>query len=518
MVIVLLGTIAAFGTMALFKIPVYSVDTMIPVMLIAIGVAYGIHMHNTIMYLVGKDPLITKDQLINETLTQMTRPVIMAAITTAIGFSALMTSQVLPVRFFGLFSSIGVLSEMLFALLLFPLSIRLLGVPRTGKKREDEDLELPVQGKIKDHAWTTYIMNKGKLITLIALVVAILGGFGAAKIWIDTSFLANFEDDHPISVTDSFVNETFAGTSSINIILSGERPDTFKTPEALSLMDEMQTAFVEDPMIGGSFSLTDFIKRMNFVLNEEQDEFFSIPDNQELIAQYLLLYDMSGDPETIAKVVDYDYQKTNMTLQLKSDSSSLIEKIIAQAETYEDEFGELGITISYAGSGYTSYIFADLLMEGTGSLPGHLVSDRSHTARPRIQKPAHRNSRYNTHRHHCNSQLRCHGSSGDSSQLCHSSHLIHRDRDRSGLCHPPHRTLHEPKERGFVNQRNSERNDIAHRKSDYLQCHSRYGRIYRSDLQRLPAEQTSRFTHRAQYGAQCPRNSLRPPCDTRSPR
>ena len=364
MVIVLLGTIAAFGTMALFKIPVYSVDTMIPVMLIAIGVAYGIHMHNTIMYLVGKDPLITKDQLINETLTQMTRPVIMAAITTAIGFSALMTSQVLPVRFFGLFSSIGVLSEMLFALLLFPLSIRLLGVPRTGKKREDEDLELPVQGKIKDHAWTTYIMNKGKLITLIALVVAILGGFGAAKIWIDTSFLANFEDDHPISVTDSFVNETFAGTSSINIILSGERPDTFKTPEALSLMDEMQTAFVEDPMIGGSFSLTDFIKRMNFVLNEEQDEFFSIPDNQELIAQYLLLYDMSGDPETIAKVVDYDYQKTNMTLQLKSDSSSLIEKIIAQAETYEDEFGELGITISYAGSGYTSYIFADLLMEG----------------------------------------------------------------------------------------------------------------------------------------------------------
>ncbi|MBN2859260.1 MAG: RND family transporter [Sphaerochaetaceae bacterium] len=364
MVIVLLGTIAAFGTMAMFKIPVYSVDTMIPVMLIAIGVAYGIHMHNTIMYLVRKNSLITKDQLINETLSQMTRPVVMAAITTAIGFSALMTSQVLPVRYFGLFSSIGVLSEMLFALLLFPLSIRLLGVPKTGRKREDEDLELPVQGKIKDHRWTVYIMNKGKLITLIAVIVAVLGGVGATKIWIDTSFLANFEEDHPISVTDRFVNETFAGTSSINIILSGEQPDTFKTPEALSLMAEMQDAFVEDPMIGGAFSLTDFIKRMNFVLNEEQDEYFSIPDNQELIAQYLLLYDMSGDPETIAKVVDYDYQKTNMTLQLKSDSSSLIEKIIAQVATYEEDFGDLGITITYAGSGYTSFIFADLLMEG----------------------------------------------------------------------------------------------------------------------------------------------------------
>ncbi len=52
MVIVLLGTIASFGFMAVLGIPVYAVDTMIPVMLIAIGVAYGIHMHNTIMHLI----------------------------------------------------------------------------------------------------------------------------------------------------------------------------------------------------------------------------------------------------------------------------------------------------------------------------------------------------------------------------------------------------------------------------------------------------------------------------------
>ncbi len=364
MVIVLLGTVASFGTMALFKIPVYSVDTMIPVMLIAIGVAYGIHMHNTIMYLIKKNPLITKDELIHKTLKDMTRPVFMAALTTAIGFMALMTSQVLPVRYFGLFSAVGVLTEMLFALILFPASIRILGIPRSGKRREDEDLETPVTEKIRDHRWTAAIMNKGKMVIVTALIVAALGILGASMIWIDTSFLANFEDDHPISVTDSFVNETFAGTSSINIILNGEDPDTFKTPEALSLMDQMQEELLKDPLVGGGLSLTDFIKRMNFVLNEEQDEYFSIPDNQELIAQYLLLYDMSGDPETIAKVVDYDYQKTNMTLQLKSDSSMLIEQILSDVAAYEQEFKELGITITYAGSGYTSYIFADLLMEG----------------------------------------------------------------------------------------------------------------------------------------------------------
>ncbi len=364
MVIVLLGTVTSFGVMALLHIPVYAVDTMIPVMLIAIGVAYGIHMHNTILYLVQSNPLFTKDQLIEQTLRRMTRPVVMAALTTAIGFSALMTSQVLPVRYFGLFSSIGVLSEMLFALLLFPLSIRVLGIPRKGNQREDEDLELPVGSKIRDHRWTAVILSKGKLITLTAIIIAFLGVFGAAGIWIDTSFLANFEDDHPIAVTDTFVNETFAGTSSLNIIFNSEKTDTFKTPETLALMAEMQEEFLTQSEVGGAFSLVDFIKRMNYVLNEEGEEYFSIPGEGDLIAQYLLLYDMSGDSETMAKVVDYEYSRANMTLQLKSDSSMVIGELIKRSETYRKALEELGITLSYAGSGYTAYIFSDLLMEG----------------------------------------------------------------------------------------------------------------------------------------------------------
>ncbi|MDT8299105.1 MAG: MMPL family transporter, partial [Spirochaetaceae bacterium] len=115
-VIVAFGTLAAFGAMALTGVPVYSVDTMIPVMLIAIGVAYGIHMHNSIHHLVREYPGISKEDLVARSLKAMVRPVSMAAITTAVGFSSLMTSQVLPVRYFGLFASLGVMTEMALAL------------------------------------------------------------------------------------------------------------------------------------------------------------------------------------------------------------------------------------------------------------------------------------------------------------------------------------------------------------------------------------------------------------------
>lgn len=360
LIIVLVGTVAAFGSMALFNVPVYAVDTMIPVMLIAIGVAYGIHMHNSITHIIEKDPHITKDNLIHLTLTRMVRPVSMAALTTAIGFSALMTSQVLPVRFFGLFSAIGVMTEMILALILFPISIRVLGIPKVRKSKQKELSLAP----IKKNFLTNLVLHRTRPIIISGIVLAALGAYGATQIWIDTSFLANFEKDHPIAVTDQFVNSTFGGTSSVNIILQSEDEDTFKNPEVLLAMDTMQQQIRTNSLVGASFSLTDFIKRMNFVMNDEDMDFFNIPDNQELIAQYLLLYDMSGDSETLSKVVDYNFEKANIQIQLKNDSSLLMQEIINTVDEYSSEFKDLGISVSYSGSGYTAYIFSSLLMDG----------------------------------------------------------------------------------------------------------------------------------------------------------
>ncbi len=359
LIIVLIGTVASFGSMALFGIPVYAVDTMIPVMLIAIGVAYGIHMHNSIMQIIEKDPLVSKDNLIHLTLTHMVRPVSMAAVTTAIGFSALMTSQVLPVRFFGLFSSIGVLTEMILALMLFPISIRVLGIPKVYNKKKKS-----ISDPLKNNVLTTVILKRPRPIIIGSILLAVLGLYGATQIWIDTSFLENFEEDHPIVVTDKFVNTIFGGTNSVNVILSSENMDTFKDPKVLQTMENMQQKILTNNLVGAAFSLTDFIKRMNFVMNEEEEQFLSIPDNQELIAQYLLLYDMSGDSETLSQVVDYNFEKANMTFQLKNDSTLLMEEIINSVESYTHDFDELGISISYSGSGYTAYIFSQLLMDG----------------------------------------------------------------------------------------------------------------------------------------------------------
>jgi len=103
---------------------------------------------------------------------------------------------------------------------------------------------------------------------------------------------------------------------------------------------------------------------MNQVMEEHADASFSIPDSQELISQYLLLYEFSGDPETLEQVIDYTYSTANITIQLKSDSSAVLKDVLTTIDSYQKEFSKFGIEVGYAGSGYKTFVFSELLLEG----------------------------------------------------------------------------------------------------------------------------------------------------------
>jgi predicted RND superfamily exporter protein len=73
---------------------------------------------------------------------------------------------------------------------------------------------------------------------------------------------------------------------------------------------------------------------------------------------------MSGDPENLTSVIDYEYQTLNLTAQLKSDDSRTIRAAIDVAESYRERLGEQGIEINFAGSGYKALVFSELIFKG----------------------------------------------------------------------------------------------------------------------------------------------------------
>jgi len=371
MSVVVASTIWAFGLMSALGVPMYSVSIMIPVMLIAIGVAYAIHLYNQIDHFVRETPGASRREIAEDAITVISSPALFAALTTVAGFVSLVTSQVYPVKYFGLFTAFGVFASFMLTMLLVPAGIMAFGnraVSKAASARNARAERLPEHGL--GARFADALKAHPRLVYLATAILVAVSAFGISRVWINTSFLANFDSKSAIVRTDAFVNEHFGGTSSLNVILEAGEPDTFKDPELLRLMDGLQTGALELENVGDTISLTTYLRRLHSSMNAADPAFDVIPDSSDLVAQYLLLYEMSGDPDNLWKVVDVDFKSANITIQMKSDDTRTIQRVIDYVDAQASEFARLGITIRYAGSGYKSLIFSDLILQGQMSSLG----------------------------------------------------------------------------------------------------------------------------------------------------
>lgn len=359
LLVVLFSTVWTFGLMAVLGIPVYAVSTMIPVMLIAIGVADGIHLYSHLSLFLLQNPQAGKVEAVMDMLVNMWKPVVMTSVTTGVGFISLVSSQVYPIKYFGLFTAFGVMAAMMFSLILIPAGILIFGLPNrkasTEKAGKQTNFSFIFAEKVVKYKYLTL------LTTFIIIVISLTG---ISKVWINSSFLEKFEVDSDIVLTDQFINKNFGGTSTLNVIFEGKEKNSLKNPAVLEMIDKLQTDVEKLGIVGNSFALTDYLKRMNKVMHADDPAFDAIPPSSELIAQYLLLYEMSGDPDNLWKVVGYNYQKANLTFQLKSDNSKAINSALDIIKKHTQGFLDQGITVKFAGSGYKALVFTDLILEG----------------------------------------------------------------------------------------------------------------------------------------------------------
>ncbi len=358
LLVVVLSTLWTFGLMATLRIPVYAVTTMIPVMLIAIGVADGIHLYSHLKLYRQATPLTDTRDAVSDLIRSMWKPVVMTSVTTAIGFVSLLTSEVYPIKYFGLFTAFGVLTAMLLSLVLVPAGIVAFGESKKKATRRGD-------GSGDSLArFSLFVLSHRRPVILATVILIAISTVGASKVWINSSFLEKFEQNSDIVLTDKFINEHFGGTSTLNVILEADHDGAFKDPEVLRTMDEMKSACENLEIVGDSFGLSDYLRQINKAMHADDDVFDAIPDSRELVAQYLLLYEMSGDPETLWETVDFDFARSNVTLQLKGDDSKTINRAITIVEGYKPLFEKQGIEVNYAGSGYKSLIFTDLILKG----------------------------------------------------------------------------------------------------------------------------------------------------------
>ncbi len=345
--VVVVSVIWTVGIMAALGIPMYFVTSIMPVVLMAIGVANGIHILSRYYEELLEHPDISSADAVIVTMREMWLPVILTSLTTAAGFLSFLTATVVPVRYFGVFSGVGILAAMVFSLTFFPAMLSLLS-PTVSRGLRNQ---MSRSGDLAAAGWAaSFLARLGRAVARRPLVVwvptalvVVLCLLGTQRIVVDSTMVGMFHPSHELRVSDSVLRDKFQGTVPIYVAIEGYEADRLKDPVLLAQLDRLQAVVEQDPVVGGSLSLAEYVKRMNRVMNEDRPEMEVIPTSRDLVAQYLLLYSFSGDPDDFDDVVDYDYQHANVAVYLRSDSTRDVERVVQIIRDFAvQEFGQKG--------------------------------------------------------------------------------------------------------------------------------------------------------------------------------
>jgi predicted RND superfamily exporter protein len=264
---VVIAVIWSVGAMPLLGFKLSVISTVLPVILVAVGSAYGIHVVTHYLTDRGNAQLDREQHrdLVLRVLRKIIKPVFLAALTTFVGFFSLCFTQVHPIREFGYFSSFGVIAAFIVAVTLIP-SLLILRGPEKKKEGEKED----AHGTVIADSLIVLAGKKRTVLSFAALVV-VLSVYGLTKIISDNAMIEYFKPHTEVFQSDQFIRENFGGSKVINIVLHGESHEIILHPDTLSAMDGLGAHLKKNPNVGKLMGFTDMVKRINQVINADAD-------------------------------------------------------------------------------------------------------------------------------------------------------------------------------------------------------------------------------------------------------
>jgi len=152
------------------------------------------------------------------------------------------------------------------------------------------------------------------MIVFILLVIFFLGGL--TQVYVSMNYEKSIGLDIPYSARYHYIGHSKIGsTNSYNVTLKFNEPDRVKDPEILKNFDVLISEVKQFPYGKRVSSLLDVIKDMNQVMHSDDPSYYRIPDDQALVAQLLLLYEMSEGTEQ-ENWVDYEYTTLRLMVEV----------------------------------------------------------------------------------------------------------------------------------------------------------------------------------------------------------
>ncbi|MDR0313751.1 MAG: MMPL family transporter [Treponema sp.] len=278
----IIAVVWTLGLTGLVGMKLSTITTIMPIILIAVGHAYGIHIITHYVKDTREKTLTHEEHqmVVIELIKKMFKPVFLAALTTVTGFISFCFTPIVPMREFGYCTSAGVLTVFILTMFFVPAMLLLRG-PRDSQYLH----ELQNSNDRFSNIITKFflgIAKQRKFVFISAILILGISLYGISKIVVDNSVVDFFQHETDVSRSDRFIREYFGGSKELNVVILADTTEELLHPDVLSAVDSLSNYLTEKvPAVGKVVGFTDVIKRINQVFNVDQS-----PEGLQPVASY----------------------------------------------------------------------------------------------------------------------------------------------------------------------------------------------------------------------------------------
>ncbi len=331
------------------------ITLLVPILLIAVANDYGIHMIARYQELNASGNGRTMKQLSAMITRSLWKPILLTGLTTVAGVAALLAHTLIPARQMAVSAGIGILFAIFFSLVLLPALLSTL--KRSTPLRHLKEEPAGHKTHFLDR-FASFVVKRSRIIPYAALVLTLAVSTGIFFLRVDSNEENFFPEKHEVKQAAGIINEKFGGSENISVMFSGDMLD----PALLQRMERYRQEMEHMKEIDLTLSFSGVVREISKALNDPGDPLYdAIPPSRDAVAQYMELYSMSGNPEDLEQLVDFNYEHAHLVVRVNDATAETINKIVDRLESFANDDPSIA---AIGGYGYVRAQLANKVLMG----------------------------------------------------------------------------------------------------------------------------------------------------------
>ncbi len=324
LVVVSLSVVTAIGLMSWLGIRMNASTALAPIIILTLGIADSVHILLT-MFQEMRAGRSKHDALV-ESLRLDAEPVFLTSLTTAIGFLSLNFSDSPPFHELGNITATGVAAAWVFSMTALPAMMAIFPV-RIKAQTEHRRLAMDRFGD--------FVIKRRKPLVWSMLAVTLSSIAFIPHLELDDRFIRWFDRSIPFRVDTDFATANLTGPYTLEFSIDSGEAGGIAEPAYLTRLETFATWLRTQPEVTHVSSFTDVMKRLNRSMHADDPDWYRLPDQRNLAAQYLLLYEMSLPYGLdLNSRISLDKSATRLTVTLDTIPQKQILTVIDRSEAW----------------------------------------------------------------------------------------------------------------------------------------------------------------------------------------